>query len=144
MIVLAIVGVITLVVFLAVPSLQRSSRNVQRRNDVRTLLAAVSSYQSNNLGSLPLTGQFSTKFAGSYDSLGYYTTDANIQWNYVTSRGGGPWWPSTNQADSVTVYNYLRCQDVSTPTTTGANVKTVVALFFVETSSGLAGQCIEA
>ena len=53
MIVLAIAGLIMLIVFLAVPSLQRNSRNTQRRNDVAALLGAVSEYSDNNAGVLP-------------------------------------------------------------------------------------------
>lgn len=53
MIVLAIAGLIMLIVFLAVPALQRSSRNTQRNSDVSAILGAVSDYISNNGGTLP-------------------------------------------------------------------------------------------
>jgi prepilin-type N-terminal cleavage/methylation domain-containing protein len=53
LIVLAIAGLIMLIVFLAVPALQRNSRNTQRKNDVSGLLGAVSEYQNNNAGKLP-------------------------------------------------------------------------------------------
>ena len=38
LIVLAIAGLIMLIVFLAVPALQRNSRNTQRKNDVANIL----------------------------------------------------------------------------------------------------------
>lgn len=53
LIVLAIAGLILLVVFLAVPALQRNARNTQRRTDAGNLLSAVSEYQANNNGSVP-------------------------------------------------------------------------------------------
>jgi prepilin-type N-terminal cleavage/methylation domain-containing protein len=53
MIVLTIAGLIMLIVFLAVPALQRNSRNTQRKNDVAGVLAAFNEYASNNQGSLP-------------------------------------------------------------------------------------------
>ena len=53
MIVLVIAAVILLMVFLAVPALQRNSRNTQRKNDVANLLAAVNEYASNNNGQMP-------------------------------------------------------------------------------------------
>jgi len=53
MIVLAIAGLIMLIVFLAVPALQRNSRNTQRKNDVANYAAAVNEYMQNNNGSLP-------------------------------------------------------------------------------------------
>jgi prepilin-type N-terminal cleavage/methylation domain-containing protein len=52
LIVLAIAGLIVLIVFLAVPALQRNSRNTQRKNDVSNLLGAVSEYTSNNNGKI--------------------------------------------------------------------------------------------
>lgn len=55
MIVLAIAGLILLIVLLAVPALQRNSRNTQRKNDVSALIAAVNEYTSNNNGTLPTT-----------------------------------------------------------------------------------------
>lgn len=53
MIVLVIAAVILLIVFLAVPALQRNSRNTQRKNDVATYAAAVNEWAGNNNGNLP-------------------------------------------------------------------------------------------
>lgn len=55
LIVLAIAGLIMLIVFLAVPALQRNSRNTQRRNDVASYLGAVNEFISNNNGKVPST-----------------------------------------------------------------------------------------
>jgi prepilin-type N-terminal cleavage/methylation domain-containing protein len=51
--VLAIAGLIFLMVFLALPALQRSQRDTQRKNDLSRVQTALSSYQSNNKGALP-------------------------------------------------------------------------------------------
>lgn len=51
--VLAIAGLIFLVVFLALPALQRSQRDTQRKNDLGRLMSQVTTYQSNNQGQLP-------------------------------------------------------------------------------------------
>jgi len=48
LIVLAIAGVILLIVFLAVPALQRNSRNTQRNNDASLVAAAVSECMANH------------------------------------------------------------------------------------------------
>lgn len=53
MIVLAIAGLIILIVLLAVPALQRNSRNTQVKNDATALTAAISEYKSNNDGKNP-------------------------------------------------------------------------------------------
>ena len=54
--VLAIAGLIFLMVFLALPNLQRSQRDTQRRDDLARLQTAITNYQSNNRGKLPGTG----------------------------------------------------------------------------------------
>ena len=51
--VLAIAGLILLMVFIALPALQRSSRDTQRKEDISALVSAVKKYQSNNRGALP-------------------------------------------------------------------------------------------
>jgi prepilin-type N-terminal cleavage/methylation domain-containing protein len=53
MIVLAIAGLIMLIVFLAVPALQRNSRNTQTKNDASAVASAINEYSSNNNGALP-------------------------------------------------------------------------------------------
>ena len=50
--VLAIAGLIFLMVFIALPALQRSQRNTQRRDDYSMLSTAVTNYMSNNGGRL--------------------------------------------------------------------------------------------
>lgn len=51
--VLAIAGLIFLMVFIALPALQRSQRDTQRRNDMSALASQITQYQSNNNGKLP-------------------------------------------------------------------------------------------
>ncbi len=51
--VLAIAGLIFLMVFLALPALQRSQRDSQRRTDLGRAQTSISNYQSNNKGELP-------------------------------------------------------------------------------------------
>lgn len=51
--VLAIAGLIFLMVFLALPALQRSQRDSQRKSDVSKLMAALNDYKAANRGKLP-------------------------------------------------------------------------------------------
>lgn len=55
MIVLAIAGLIILIVLLAVPALQRNSRNTQLKNDASAISAGVNEFKSNNDGAAPTT-----------------------------------------------------------------------------------------
>ena len=51
--VLAVAGLIFLVAFSALPALQVSSRDTQRRESISTLISRVKEFQTNNRGSLP-------------------------------------------------------------------------------------------
>ena len=51
--VLAIAGLIFLMVFVALPALQRSQRDTQRRDDMARFLSQLSQRQSNNSGRVP-------------------------------------------------------------------------------------------
>jgi|SRR6478672_11531005 len=58
--VLAIAGLIFLMVFIALPALQRNQRDTARKSDVSTISAAVNSYTGNNRGSYPTSAQLTT------------------------------------------------------------------------------------
>ncbi len=51
--VLAIAGLIFLIVFLAVPALQKGTRDTQRRQDIGRMMSQIASYQANNNGQVP-------------------------------------------------------------------------------------------
>lgn len=60
MIVLAIAGLIMLIVFLAVPALQRTARNTQRKSDAAAVASAIANFTSNNGGALPTADGYVT------------------------------------------------------------------------------------
>ena len=64
--VLAIAGLIFLMVFIALPALQRSQRDTQRRQDLSRAITAVQNYQANNRGKIP---DFKSAFITSYLTL---------------------------------------------------------------------------
>lgn len=51
--VLAIAGLIFLMVFIALPALQRGQRDTQRRDDVARVSTQINNYQTNNRGNIP-------------------------------------------------------------------------------------------
>lgn len=60
--VLAIAGLIFLMIFIALPALQRQQRNTAREEDMMGLVSAIKKFQSNNRGALPTgTGEFTIK-----------------------------------------------------------------------------------
>ena len=85
MIVLAIAGLILAIVFIAVPALQRNSRDTQRRADVSALRSAVATYVGNTNGKIPESRQelgealdgIDLKF---YDAADYSATVPAATW----------------------------------------------------------------
>ena len=60
---LAIAGLIFLMVFIALPALQRNQRDTQRKNDLSRAQTAINNYQSNNRNALPSDwADFATKY----------------------------------------------------------------------------------
>ena len=51
--VLAIAGLIFLMVFIALPALQRTQRNTQREDDMARVISAINDFQTNNNGKTP-------------------------------------------------------------------------------------------
>jgi len=91
--VLAIAGLIFLVVFLAVPALQRNQRDDARKRDVTNVVAAVTSYFSNsgrlnmvtNAADTTATGSVYVDGVGSGNGLGKYIDklSGNVDYVYV-------------------------------------------------------------
>ena len=88
--VLGIAGLIFLMVFIVLPTLQRSQRDTQRREDVMKVVSAVKDYQSNNRGALPSgtgTVSYSAK-AGGTTWAGFYHD--YLGENFIDPDGTGP------------------------------------------------------
>ena len=78
--VLAIAGLIFLMVFIALPALQRSQRNTRRRQDMARILSALNDYQSNNNGKMPKDATNLKAFIERYVDQGCTATvsDSNV------------------------------------------------------------------
>ncbi len=68
--VLAIAGLIFLMVFIALPALQRSQRDTQRRDDMSRLMSAITAYQSNNNGKIPTDATSKNTLVNNYLTTG--------------------------------------------------------------------------
>ncbi len=164
LIVLAIAGLILLIVFLAVPALQRSSRNTQRKNDAASVGGAIANYISNNGGTLPVSLGGASATASNIDfcsaggaavggtpctantnlqtaKMGYY------QAGNVTMANGsaGNVTPTAAQVTASTMYVETgeACNDTNTGGGT-ANPRTAAVFYAVETgSSSTSIQCVE-
>ncbi len=63
--VLAIAGLIFLMVFIALPALQRSQRDSARKSEVGTVVSSIQQYMSNNRNAIPTADQITQYVTGS-------------------------------------------------------------------------------
>lgn len=84
MIVLAIAGLILLIVFLAVPALQRSSRNTQRKTDVGRITSGATTVLSDNNNTI--TALTTASLDNEIGNLSYYTS---AEVSVTTAAAGG-------------------------------------------------------
>ena len=121
--VLAIAGLIFLMVFIALPALQRNQRDTQRKNDMSRLQTAIQNYQSNNRGSLP--ANYNTDFKNAYMLVGgdtFADPDGSAYAFYWGTRGTLP----TDQKDSsgntaIWLFYNAKCDGENTILGGGAN-----------------------
>lgn len=130
LIVLAIAGLILLVVFLAVPALQRNGRNTAIRTDVQNVLGGLSEYMSANNGSMPTT---ITASSGTVTYGAGNTTNARIQGSTAISViTAAP--TTTPAANTIQVRLGATCAGVT-------NSRAAAAYYSIETSTGNTQQC---
>ena len=132
LIVLAIAGLIILIVFLAVPALQRNSRNTAMKSDVQNLLGGISEYQSNNNGRMPTnvsgTGAI-TLSQGTQAAPTAPTQTTNIQGATQVTSGAGAPGAGVPAAGNIYVRLGTRCDGT-------ANTRAVAVSYHQETSGG--------
>jgi len=122
--VLAIAGLIFMMVFIALPALQRSQRDTQRKNDLTRLNTALTSYQSNNNGKLPSTVADWNGFVTGYVRTAGDTFVDPAGTNYVVSTTATlpTTYASTNPVIKVTTPGTCDGEDV---VTTGQSARKV-------------------
>ena len=110
--VLAIAGLIFLMVFIALPALQRNQRDTARKSDVSIVAGAVTSYSSNNKGTFPTSAQIATYATNVSDNSKNSSNSPNIR---IATAGS----TSVTPADSeLVVTQKTKCGSVNTSTAT--------------------------
>ena len=143
LIVLAIAGLIMLIVFLAVPALQRNSRNTQRKNDVARVGGAVQEVLNNNNGSLAAVTSANVQ-SNVGTNLAYYTNT-----NVTVAAAAAPAAVTNNTTvDTVVVYKGSKCAAMANgggmgATSTGATTRQIAVVYRVETGTGNAPNCAD-
>lgn len=136
LIVLAIAGLILLIVFLAVPALQRGQRNTARKNDIARVGGAATEFVSNNNGTLPTAsngataGSNAATIVNSAGNLSQYVA-ANI--NVVAGAASNA---AVGNLTTVNIVTNAKCTSAGAASSTGATSRQMVIQYGVETSGG--------
>jgi prepilin-type N-terminal cleavage/methylation domain-containing protein len=172
LIVLAIAGLILLIVFLAVPALERGARNTQRKDDSAAVASAIANLLTNNGGVLP-TGLGNDANANTMDvcsagggavggttactggnvqtaKIGFFTQGNIFMGNAAAGGGTSPTIvaagsEAAGQISTQSIQIYLGEQCNATNTQGGtANTRTAAIFYVVETGTGTGAlQCVE-
>lgn len=141
--VLAIAGLIFLMVFIALPALQRNQRDSQRKADLARVQTALVSYASNNRNALPTNW---TTFKSSYltangdafvDPSGPSTTQGATVTDYAFASGPATV-PAFSSSQNIIYYNVGSICDTTAGaangaiTTTGAGARKVALRIALE------------
>lgn len=137
LIVLAIAGLILLIVFLAVPALQRNSRTTQLKNASAAILGVANEYVSNNNGQQP--GGCSIGPDGTITISGTGTpVTGKTQAGYTCNFGGGAK-TAGNPTGAFNLNINSKCNGAAIQPAPRA----IAVTFTVETSGSTIPQCVE-
>lgn len=134
--VLAIAGLIFLIVFLALPALQRSQRDTQRKNDLSRMMSQLTQYQSNHQGSTPSgNGNGATQWGGfvsAYLTNGGQTfSDPSTGSTYNVSQQTGVATLPSNNGD-LFVYISATCSGGTLTAVTPTNNRSIAGVVKLE------------
>lgn len=131
LIVLAIAGLIMLIVFLAVPALQRNARNTTNKNDASSVVGGINEYVSNNDGSFPTavagTGTVNVSGGG---------TATNAKVNGSTTVSTVTTAPTSITTGVIQVMIGKNCAGTASP-------RAAAVYYAVESSSATAVKCLD-
>ena len=124
--VLAIAGLIFLMVFIALPAMQRSQRDTQRRDDMARFMSQLSQYQANNAGNTPNTRPGVTNVKKEY---------GDFVSNYLEVGGD-----SFNDPSTGTSYEIEDVRDCTTDCSNQSNGNDVMGKIYVYTNARCEGE----
>lgn len=136
--VLAIAGLIFLMVFIALPALQRSQRDSQRKNDLSRAQTALTNYSSVNRGTIPAADKssldnFTANFLTADDDSFADPSGGDYEWDY--SKSAGDTISVDFDSDSPTIY-YVKGAKCSTDGATTEEAGTRIAAMQMKLEGG--------
>ena len=131
--VLAIAALIFLMIFIALPALQRGQANTARKNDANAIAAAVSSYRSNSSGALPTTYTQLTSYIDNLSQVVLPATGA-------LPTGAGALAASATTLDTAVVRTSAKCNGAAA--VAGSNKQAAVLTVVQNSANGYATICV--
>jgi len=144
MIVLAIAGLIILVVLLAIPALQRNSRNTTIKNDASAVAGAIQEYLGANNGKLP-TGVATVGTDGTVEVTGSGgKTTGKVKAGTEVSTSTTTIGSTKDDTGKIVVVLQRKCNDAGTDFESNVNKRSIAILYNVETSGTPVKNCTDA
>ena len=131
--VLAIAALIFLMIFVALPALQRGQANTARKNDASTIASAINTYRTNTSGSLPSS---ETDLESYIDDLSQLDTDLGWQ------DGAGSITDLEGSLDTATVFTGAKCEN--NEAVDGSNKQAAVITVLETSASNFTAFCQDA
>ena len=129
MLVLAIAGLIFLIVFLALPALQRSQRDTQRKQDLSRFLSQLTQYQSNHQGGVPAGATNWSSFVSAYlTNNGASWSDPQKGSYSLTVNASGTTTAPSSTIGTVTIYQSATCDSSGVPASSSNTRDVAVAM----------------
>lgn len=151
LIVMAIAGLMLVIVFLAVPALQRNARNTRRKTDASFIASQRLAYDQDLPTTMslppggfrcdsPLTGKiFCTYIA---NKLSFYAAE-NVVF-HSNGRYTPTSVPTITDIDEILTDTYLKCNDTGTGAEVSVSAFSTVVLYAVETGGAPQTRCLQA
>lgn len=139
--VLAIAALIFLMVFIALPALQRNQRDTARKNQMSKVLAAVTSYQSNNRGKNPTINASFAKYLDGTLPSGGSTITLNGEYTVTAGSVSGTGSVSGQTTDNMVLLFGKKCGGEEGTVADGGSIRQAVVIMKLE--NGEANYCQE-
>ena len=139
LIVLAIAGAILAAILIAVPALQRNSRNTTLKRSATLLVSSIQEVEAANGGVPPTSWNSNVWKYGSgltYANQVPSSVSSTITVSTITSL------PATFAASNIYIYFSALCSN-NTATTTGASASNIAVLYTVETGGINGSGCVQ-
>lgn len=133
--VLAIAALIFLMVFIALPALQRNQRDTARKTVLGKVTSSITSYQSNNRGKNPTSVAALGGYLDAEKSGGSYTTPLKVDSEYeVNLRSAVSTYSAPSDNYTLDIYVNKKCNDASpsVPDSAGASNRSASVVIKLE------------